>query len=164
MTLVHIFNGWLMFKCSVKVHLKLVVVRGRELSVFSTTPHCCCSAASPCFWLLNKLNALYYIFGHQALYTPEPWPSRTKPFCIRGVTRQCVQAMCVNGGYCKRSAHALPHSEFFFRMINSYCNSVPNYSVLPLYYKCRLSPTVRVFFSQDKRGELSAYVRPGKKK
>ena len=37
-TLVHIFNGRLMFKCSVKVHLR-VVVRGRELSVFSATPN-----------------------------------------------------------------------------------------------------------------------------
>ena len=44
------------------------------------------------------------------------------------------------------------------------CNSVPNFSFLPLHYKCRVSPTVRIFFSQDKCGELSAHVRPGKKK
>ena len=34
---VHIRNGWSSFKRFVKVHLKIVVVRGRELSVFSAT-------------------------------------------------------------------------------------------------------------------------------
>ena len=40
-TLVHIFNGWISFKCSVKVHLKIVVVSCREGSwvVFSATAY-----------------------------------------------------------------------------------------------------------------------------
>ena len=71
-----------------------------------------------------------------------------------------------------------PQSQKMLKVINSYRNSVPKYSVLPLHYKCWLSPnsaeriaksrhvtSVRtLFFSQDKRGELSTHICPRFKK
>ena len=70
-----------------------------------------------------------------------------------------------------------PQSQKMLKVINSYCYSVPKYSVLPLHYMlivpelCRTHREVttrderaHIIFSQDKRGELSTHVCPRIKK
>ena len=39
-----------------------------------------------------------------------------------------------------------PQSQKLLKMINSYCNSVPNYSVLPIHYKCQCPRPCTYFF------------------